>query len=145
MFLINTRNIWRHVILHSARDAIVQAVPRQDIIHRDETRCREAGNLHWNKFTYVYIICRLYVHLCIHTYTSYTYIYIYTLRLDSIAEIGPTREFSKLSGAKIAKPVNLEFRRRPTVANSYDSDAAADPAGPLYRIYAASILKIHLT
>lgn len=75
------------------------------------------------------------VYVCLH---NAAYVPVYTPRVGStpIAEIGPPRDFSKVSGAKIAKPVNLEFRRRdspPTVANSYDSGAAPGERSPYGR------------
>lgn len=89
------------------------------------------------------------VYVCLHKRGSLIYT-VYTLRLDStsIVEIGPPRHFSNVSGAKIAKPVNLEFRRRDrssTVANFYDSamqllagslrDARVDSKNTSYLIY----------
>lgn len=46
-----------------------------------------------------------FVYACV---TQLTYLYA----LTRTVEIGPRCDFSKVSGAKIAKPVNLEFRRR---------------------------------
>lgn len=59
----------------------------------------------------------------------------------------------KVSGAKIAKPVNLEFRRRdgpPAVANFYGSDCNfcfgnGGERGRGGGLRDASVLKIHLT